>query len=214
MRWMMLVEEKEKKKKNVTKSSSCALPQEFLPSQRSSLWKCECVHIVTIFTSFFTPMSSPRKHLIVHLPRSGNNKGSFSPTTPSFTFPSSFSTLTSFYYFHLLKYAIYNHYGNEIASCGVGWKKKNEREIKGNWYVAHTWAAVDKKSVGGLLNLMIAICDEMKNSPRSVMIKTRNNVLSSNKCSLVVNIKCFKKIKSKKNQWEILIKNCMQLRAF
>lgn len=25
--------------------------------------------------------------------------------------------------------------------------------------------AVDKKSVGGLLNLMIAICDEMKNSP-------------------------------------------------
>lgn len=65
-------------KKNVTKSSSCASPQELLPSQRS-LRKCECVHIVTIFTSFFTPMSSLLlgKHLIVHLPPSGNNKGSF-----------------------------------------------------------------------------------------------------------------------------------------
>lgn len=61
---------------------------------------------------------------------------------------------------------------------------------------------------------MIAICDEMKNSPRSVMIKTRNNVLSSNKCSLVVNIKCFKKIKAKKKSMRNFNKKMYAIESF
>lgn len=47
-------------------------------------------------------------------------------------------------------------------------------------HVVCCWLLLTRKSVGGLLNLMIAICVMIENSPSSVI---RNNV-RSNKCVL------------------------------
>jgi hypothetical protein len=71
-------------------------------------------------SSFLFPLTHSRKHLIVHFPRCGNNKGSFPP-----------SSFTSFYYFHLLKYAIQTAFSLALWGGGRQWKnERNEERLR------------------------------------------------------------------------------------